>query len=100
MSLCVLVWFVLTQQFGLVGGPVCLQVLSVLSDVRPGPHVTEASDVDLHDAVEGVLPPGKDTQNIYTKNSAQIYLKHQKTSKSQCHNWLILVKIKAIPKES
>lgn len=44
-------------QFGLVGLLVCLQILSMLSDVGPGPHATDALDVDLHDAVERVLPP-------------------------------------------
>lgn len=58
MSLSVLVRLVLAQQFGLVGFLVGLQVLSVLSDDGPGPHVTDASDMDLHDAVEGIPPPG------------------------------------------
>lgn len=44
-------------QFGLVGLLVGLQVLSMLPDVGPGPHAADTLDVDLHDAVERVLPP-------------------------------------------
>lgn len=67
MSLSDLVRLVLAQQFGLVGFLVGLQVLSVLSDDGPGPHVTDASDVDLHDAVEGIPPPGG--ENKYTSKT-------------------------------
>lgn len=63
MSLDVLVRLVLAQQLGLVGGLVGLQVLSVLSDVGPGPHVTDASHLDLHDAVEGVPPPSRENKH-------------------------------------
>lgn len=53
-------------KFGLVGLLVGPQVLSVPSDVGPGPHAADAFDVDLHDAVEGVLPParGNTPQNL------------------------------------
>lgn len=66
MSLNVLAWLVLAQQFGLVGALVGFQVLSVLSDAGPGPHVSRASDVDLQDAVEAVPPPGAGTENKHT----------------------------------
>lgn len=32
----------------------------MLLDAGPGPHVTAASNVDLHDAVKGVPPPERD----------------------------------------
>lgn len=35
----------------------------MLSDVGPGPHVTDTSDLDLHDAVEGVPPPGRENKH-------------------------------------
>lgn len=70
VSLSVLVWFVLTQQLGFVGSPVGLQVFSVLSDVGPGPHVIDASNVDLQDAVEGISPPGRTTN---TPQNSQTY---------------------------
>lgn len=50
-------WLVLAQQLALVGSLVDLQALPVLLNLGPGPHVAEASDVDLHDAVESVSPP-------------------------------------------
>lgn len=62
--LCVLVHFARADQFGLIGGPVGLQVLSVLSDVGPGPHAADASDVDIHDPVEGVTPPFTQTRAL------------------------------------
>lgn len=52
----------LTQQFGLVGSLVGLQVLPMQSDVGPGPHVAAASDVDLKDTVEAIPPPDRSTQ--------------------------------------
>lgn len=55
----VLLVLLVAGQFGLVGFLVSLQVLPMLSDVGPGPHVADAFDVDLHDAVERVLPPAR-----------------------------------------
>lgn len=80
MSLDLQVGLALAQQLGLVGRLVGLQVLSVLSDVGPGPHVAEASDVDLQDAVEGVPPP-EDTNaprqiQMFCLKTAVSHLKH------------------------
>lgn len=72
VALYVQVRLVLAQQFGLVGSLVGLQVLSVLSDVGPRPHVSEASDVDLQDAVEGVPPPGRGTENKSTGSNTDV----------------------------
>lgn len=52
-------WFILAQQFGLVGVLVSLEVLPVPLDVGPGPHLNATLNVDLHDAVEAVPPPGR-----------------------------------------
>lgn len=53
----VLLVLLVAGQFGLVGLLVGLQVLPMLSDVGPRPHAADTLDVDLHDAVERVLPP-------------------------------------------
>lgn len=62
LSLSVQVWLVLAQQFSLVGFLVGLQVLSVMPDVGPGPHATDTSDANLHDAVKGIPPPGGESK--------------------------------------
>lgn len=72
VSLCVLVRLVLAQQLGLVGRLVGLQVLSVLSNVGPGPHAPEASDVDLQDAVDGIPPPGRGAENKHTPKMSEV----------------------------
>lgn len=59
LLLCVLVHFAGADKFGLVRCPVGFKVLSVPSDVGPGPHATDASDVDIRDSVEGIMPPFK-----------------------------------------
>lgn len=59
LLLCLLADFVRADQLGSVHCLVGLQVLSVLSDVGPGPHATDASDVDVHDRVESIMPPSK-----------------------------------------
>lgn len=59
LLLCVLVHFARADKFGLVRCPVGFKVLSVLPDVGPGPHETDASDVDVRDSVEGIMPPFK-----------------------------------------
>lgn len=59
LLLCVLVHFARADKFGLVCCPVGFKVLSVLSDVGPGPHATDTSDVDIHDTIEGIMPPFK-----------------------------------------
>lgn len=66
LLLCVLGHFTLADQLGLVDGPVGLQVLSVLSDVGPGPHAADASDVDGHDTIECIMPPCKQTKTLST----------------------------------
>lgn len=45
------------QQLGSVRRLVGLQVVAVLPDVGPAPHAVEASDVNLQDAADSVLPP-------------------------------------------
>lgn len=65
LLLCVLVHFAGADKFGLVCCLVGFKVLSMLSDVGPGPHATDASDVDIHDTIEGIMPPFK---NKYTVN--------------------------------
>ena len=68
MAFSVQAQLALTQQFGLVGGLVGLQVLPMLSDVAPGPHVAATPDVDLQDTVEAVPPPDRGTENKPTQN--------------------------------
>lgn len=69
LLLRVLVHF--ADKLGLVCGPVGLQIVSVLSDVGPGPHATDASDVDIHDSIEGIMPPFKQTETLST-NTAKV----------------------------
>lgn len=62
LLLGVLVHFARAHELRLVRGPVGLEVLSVPSDVGPGPHATDASDVDIHDSIEGIMPPFRETR--------------------------------------
>lgn len=59
LLLRVLVHFARADEFGLVRCPVGFKVLSVLPDVGPGPHAADASDVDVRDSAEGIMPPFK-----------------------------------------
>lgn len=61
LTLCVWAGPVLIQQSGLVGRLVGLQVLTVLLDDGPGPHLIAAPDVNFQDAVEAVPPPERGT---------------------------------------
>lgn len=72
LLLCVLVHFARADQLGPIGGPVGLDVLPVLSDVGPGPHAADASDVDIHDSTEGIAPPSKDTHTLSTSTAFRV----------------------------
>lgn len=72
LLLCVLVHFARADKFGLIRSPVGLQISSVLSDVGPGPHATDASDVDIHDSIEGITPPFKQAHTLSTNTGQSL----------------------------